>query len=75
LQAGHERIGNLARATRLEDVLEVGLQEESAAEKSQLVRQLERDLVPLDADGRIGLLLPPLRVLQVAAEPFAMRVP
>jgi len=68
LEAEHDGIGVLARPTRPDDVLQVGLEEECIPEKPQAIGPLQRHLIPLHADRRIELLRAPLRVLQVVAE-------
>src|SRR5262245_18648104 len=68
LESGHEGVGNLARPTGPDDVLEVGLEEHGLPAEAKPIGQLERDLVPLDADGRIRRPRAPLSVLQVIAE-------
>src|SRR5262245_16973254 len=68
LEADHDSIGVLARPTRPDDVLQVGLEEEGIPEKPQAIGPLQRHLMALHADRWIELLRAPLRVLQVVAE-------
>ena len=60
LKSGHERVGNAARTTRPDDVLEVGLEEHGPPAEPKPIGQLERGLIPLHSDGRIRLLRAPL---------------
>src|SRR5262245_37060530 len=68
LKSGHEGVGNVASPTGPDDVLEVGLKEERVPIEPKPIRQLERDLVSLDADRRSQLPGALLGVLQVTAE-------
>src|SRR5262245_4451230 len=68
LKSGNERVGNVARPPRPDDVLQVGLEEERVPIEPEPIRQLERDLVFLYADRRALLPGTLLRVLQVVAE-------
>src|SRR5262245_18365613 len=68
LKSGHKGVGNTARPARPDDVLEVGLEEERVPIEPKPIRQLERNLVSLDADRRAQQPRTLLRVLQVVAE-------
>src|SRR5262245_54777763 len=68
LKSRDERVGNVARPAWPDDVLEVGLEEERVLIEPKPIRQLERNLVSLDADRRAQLPSTPLGVLQIVAE-------
>src|SRR5260370_8000141 len=67
-EPAHECVGNLTSSTGPDDVLQVGLEDQSAPEKPEAVGQLERRFMSLHSDGGIRLLREQLRDLQIIAE-------
>src|SRR3989475_6298454 len=67
-ESDHERIGDSARPSRPNDVLEVRREVDRVLEEPKAIGQLERGLVPLNTHGRIRLPRASLRVFLVVAE-------
>src|SRR5260370_13591816 len=67
-EPAHECVGNLTSSTGPDDVLQVGLEDQSAPEKPEAVGQLERRFMSLHSDGGIRLLREQLRDLQIISE-------
>src|SRR5262245_18775674 len=68
LKSSDECVGDPAGPAGTDDVLQVGLEEERVSAESEAVGQLEGELVPLYADGRVRRPRAPLGILQVVAE-------